>query len=169
MGALFGPNETRIRPATGAWRGNVGWRPGDPGCWHPEGDHKGRPYERDTMGKVLYREGQDCPPCQGLLNIFHSPEFRENSGFDVRSQKGQNAEMFPEQKRTTIYFDAEIHQALRLKSIETGRSLSDLVNEAVRLTLDEGGEDLAAFEERAAEENLSFEDVVEDMARRAMI
>ena len=77
--------------------------------------------------------------------------------------------MFPEQKRTTIDFDAEIHQALRLKSIETGRSLSDLVNEAVRLALDEGAEDLAVFEERAAEENLSFKDVVEDMTRRAMI
>ena len=77
--------------------------------------------------------------------------------------------MFPEQNRTTIDLDAEIHQALRLKSIETGRSLSDLVNEAVRLALDENAEDLAAFEERAAEENLSFEDVVEDMARRAMI
>ena len=77
--------------------------------------------------------------------------------------------MFSDQKRTIIYFDAEVHQSLRLKSIETGRSLSDFVNEAVRLALNEDSEDLAAFEERAAEENISFEDVVEDMARRALI
>lgn len=74
--------------------------------------------------------------------------------------------MFPEQKRTTIYFDAEVHQALRLKSIETGRSLSDPVNEAVRFALGEDAEDLTGFEERTAEKNLSFERVVKDLERR---
>ena len=77
--------------------------------------------------------------------------------------------MSPHQKRTTIYFDAEVHQALRLRSIETGRSLSDLVNEAVRLALGEDAEDIAAFEERLAEKNLSFERVVKDMERRGRI
>lgn len=77
--------------------------------------------------------------------------------------------MLREQKRTTIYFEAAIHRALRLKSIETERSLSDLVNEAVRLSLAEDAEDLAAFEERALEENLSFEAVVKDLKRRGQI
>ncbi len=77
--------------------------------------------------------------------------------------------MSAEQKRTTVYFEPTIHRALRLKSIETERSLSDLVNEAVRLALAEDAEDLAAFEERAAEENLSFEDVVKDLKRRGQI
>ncbi len=72
-------------------------------------------------------------------------------------------------KRTTIYFDADVHQALRLKSLETGRSLSDLVNEAIRLALGEDAEDLAAFEERFAEKNLSFECVVKDLERRGQI
>ena len=77
--------------------------------------------------------------------------------------------MLQESKRTTIYFNAAIHRALRLKSIETERSLSDLVNEAVRLFLAEDAEDLAAFEERAAEENLSFEAVVKDLKQRGEI
>lgn len=77
--------------------------------------------------------------------------------------------MLTGQKRTTIHFDAEVHQKLRLRSIETGRSLSDLVNEAVPLALGEDAEDLAAFEERFAEKNLSFERVVKDMERRGQI
>ena len=73
------------------------------------------------------------------------------------------------QKRATVYFDPEIHRALRLKAAETERSMSDLVNEAVRLTLAEDAEDLAAFEDRAQEPNLPFEDVVKDLRRRGKI
>ena len=83
--------------------------------------------------------------------------------------KRHNVEMLRDQKRTTIYFESVIHRALRLKSIETERSLSDLVNEAVRLSLAEDAEDLAAFEERASEENLSFEAVVKDLKARGQI
>lgn len=68
-----------------------------------------------------------------------------------------------------MYFDAELHRALRLKSVATERSLSDLVNEAVRLALSEDGEDTVAFEERAAEPNLPFEEVVRDLKRRGKI
>ena len=63
-------------------------------------------------------------------------------------------------RRSTIYFDPEVHQALRLKAAETDRSVSDLVNLAVKLALAEDAEDLAAFNERIAEPNLSFEAVV---------
>ena len=77
--------------------------------------------------------------------------------------------MSSDQKRTTVYFDSLLHRALRLKSLETDRSLSDLVNDAVRLSLAEDAEDLAAFEERAAEANLSFEAVVKDLKRRGQI
>ena len=73
------------------------------------------------------------------------------------------------QKRATIYFDPELHRALRLKAAETDRSLSELVNEAVKLTLTEDAEDLAAFEERASEPNLPFESVVRDLKRRGKI
>ena len=72
-------------------------------------------------------------------------------------------------KRATVYFDPAIHRALRLKAAETDRSLSDLVNEAIKLSLTEDAEDLAAFEERASEPNLSFERVVEELRKRGKI
>jgi hypothetical protein len=72
-------------------------------------------------------------------------------------------------KRATIYFDPDIHLALRLKAAETDRSLSDLVNEAVKLALAEDAEDLTAFEERASEPILPFEDVVKDLRRRGKV
>jgi hypothetical protein len=68
-------------------------------------------------------------------------------------------------KRATIYFDPDLHKALRLKSVETSRSLSDLVNEAVRETLSEDAEDLAAFEERAGEPLISYEEMVKRLKR----
>lgn len=73
------------------------------------------------------------------------------------------------QKRATIYFDPLIHRALRVKAAETDRSVSDLVNEAVKLHLAEDAEDLAAFEERAHEPNLPFEDVLKDLKQRGKI
>ena len=72
-------------------------------------------------------------------------------------------------KRTTIYFDPELHRALRLKAAETDQSVSELVNRAVKLTLAEDIEDLAAFEARTHEPNLPFEDVLKDLRQRGKI
>lgn len=74
-----------------------------------------------------------------------------------------------EPKRTTVYLDPEIHQALRFKAAESRRSMSSLVNEAVRLNLAEDAEDIAAFRERRGEPNLSFAEVVEDLKLRGKI
>ena len=72
-------------------------------------------------------------------------------------------------KRATVYFEPHVHRALRHKAAETERSVSDLVNDAVRASLAEDAEDLAAFEERATEPSLSFERVVRDLRRRGKI
>jgi hypothetical protein len=72
-------------------------------------------------------------------------------------------------KRVTIYFDPELHRALRIKAVETECSLSDLVNEAARQSLLEDAEDLVAFDERKNEPDISFEDVVKDLKRRGKI
>jgi hypothetical protein len=72
-------------------------------------------------------------------------------------------------KRATVYFDSQIHRALRLKAAETDRSISELVNDAVRMNLSEDAEDLAAFEERANEPNLAFEDVLKDLRTRGKL
>ncbi|MDQ7792669.1 MAG: CopG family transcriptional regulator [Clostridia bacterium] len=66
-------------------------------------------------------------------------------------------------KRSTVYFEPEIHNALRLKAASTHRSVSDLVNEAVRYALREDQEDLAAFEERIAEPTMSYEALLENL------
>jgi hypothetical protein len=73
------------------------------------------------------------------------------------------------QKRATVYFDPALHRALRLKAAETDRSMSDLINEAVRLSLVEDAEDLLAFDERACEPDLSFETVVKELKHSGKI
>ena len=72
-------------------------------------------------------------------------------------------------KRATVYFDPGLHKALRLKAAETEQSLSELVNAAVRQALAEDNEDLAAFDERAQEPNLSFAAALKDLKRRCKI
>ena len=72
-------------------------------------------------------------------------------------------------KRATVYFEPEIHRALRLKAAETDRTMSDLVNEAVQLSLAEDAEDLAAFDDRVSEPNLPYEAVVKDLKQRGKI
>lgn len=72
-------------------------------------------------------------------------------------------------KRSTIYFDPQLHAALRLKAAHTHRSVSDLVNEAVRASLAEDQEDLAAFEERVAEPTMSYEALLKDLKAHGKI
>jgi hypothetical protein len=72
-------------------------------------------------------------------------------------------------KRATVYFEPEIHRALRLKAAMSDRSISDMVNDAVKLTLAEDAEDLAAFDERKREPNLDFEQFVKTLKRRGKL
>ena len=65
--------------------------------------------------------------------------------------------------RSTVYFEPALHKALRLKAASTDRSVSELVNDAVRLALREDQEDLAAFEARGAEPTLSYEELLTDL------
>ncbi|GAB3673900.1 CopG family transcriptional regulator [Salinisphaera aquimarina] len=66
-------------------------------------------------------------------------------------------------KRSTIYFDEQLHAALRLKAAHTHRSVSDLVNEAVRASLAGDQEHLAAFSDRVAEPTMSYEALLDDL------
>lgn len=68
--------------------------------------------------------------------------------------------MATEAKRVTVYFNPDIHKALRLKAVETSRTVSDLVNEAVREALAEDAEDIRAFDERADEPLISYEEMI---------
>ena len=74
-----------------------------------------------------------------------------------------------ESKRATVYFDASVHRAIRLKAAATDRTISEVVNDAVKLALAEDAEDQAAFTERAAEKELEFDKLVKSMRRRGEI
>lgn len=71
--------------------------------------------------------------------------------------------------RTSIYFDEALHQALRMKAAMSGESVSELVNEAVKLSLSEDAEDFAALNARASEPSMSFESVVADLQARGKL
>lgn len=72
-------------------------------------------------------------------------------------------------KRSTIYLPADAHRALRLKAAAADRTISDLVSEAVRLSLSEDAEDLEAFEKRSKERGHSFETVVKALRPRGRL
>ena len=71
--------------------------------------------------------------------------------------------------RATIYLDPELHKALRLKAVETDQSLSKLVNEAIKESLVEDAEDIAAFEKRAKEPLISYEAMVKRLKKDGRI
>ena len=77
--------------------------------------------------------------------------------------------MATKSKRATVYFDAELHRALRLKAAETEQSMSDLVNEAVRIALLEDAEDLQAARDRISEPTVSYDSFVSDLKARGKL
>ena len=72
-------------------------------------------------------------------------------------------------KRATVYLDLELHKALRMKAVETSRSVSELVNNAVKEALAEDAEDIAAFEERVGEPLISYDAMVKRLKRDGRI
>lgn len=72
-------------------------------------------------------------------------------------------------RRATVYLDPNLHKALKLKAVETSRSVSDLVNSAVREALAEDAEDITAFEERAGEPVISYDEMVKRLKKDGRI
>lgn len=75
----------------------------------------------------------------------------------------------PKAKRYTIYLDPDMHKALKLKAIETTQSVSLLVNNAIREALKEDVEDLRAFEERAGEPLISYDDMIKRLKENGLL
>jgi hypothetical protein len=71
----------------------------------------------------------------------------------------------PAPKRSTIYFDPDLHRALILKAAAMDRSISDVVNDAVRQMLSEDAADLEVFEKRRREATVDFEEVALRLGR----
>lgn len=72
-------------------------------------------------------------------------------------------------KRATIYLDPYLHKALKLKSVETSKSISDLVNSAIRDALSEDAEDIAAFNDRAEETLISYDEMIKRLKKDGRI
>jgi plasmid stability protein len=72
-------------------------------------------------------------------------------------------------KRATVYFAPEVHKALRLRAASSDRSISDVVNEAVRAALAEDAADLESFAARRRQRSVSFESFVTGLKRRGRL
>jgi len=72
-------------------------------------------------------------------------------------------------KRTTIYLDPDLHKALRLKAATLSLSVTDLINAAIRESLSEDAEDIAAFEDRVKEPLVSNDDMVKKLKKDGRI
>ena len=72
-------------------------------------------------------------------------------------------------KRTTIYLDPKLHQAVKMKAVQMHKSVSDLVNKAVKLSLKEDAMDLAAIRDRAAEPSRSYEAVLKNLKKDGLL
>lgn len=72
-------------------------------------------------------------------------------------------------KRSTIYFNPALHQALRLKAAATQSSLSVLVDEAVRLLMREDQEDLKVAASRVSEPEISYEGLLDDLKKHGKL
>lgn len=73
------------------------------------------------------------------------------------------------QKRATVYFEPEIHKALKIKSIETSKSVSELVNDAVKEILTEDAEDILAIEERTKDKLISYSEMIKKLKKDGSI
>lgn len=62
--------------------------------------------------------------------------------------------------RSTVYLDPELHRALKIQAAETSTNVSELINRAIREALRQDREDLAAFDERAVEATIGFEEML---------
>ena len=66
-------------------------------------------------------------------------------------------------KRSTVYFEPAIHQALKMKAASSDVSISELIDEAVRLLMREDQEDLQVISERSSEPEISYEALLNDL------
>ena len=77
--------------------------------------------------------------------------------------------MATQMKRSTIYFDPDLHKALKLKALETSRSITDIVNQSVREALSEDAEDFDAFEKRKNEPLISYDQMLKNLKKNGAI
>src|SRR5690242_6592238 len=95
--------------------------------------------------------------------------YGDESSFLTSKRLGAIIQPMSTLKRATVYFEPDVHKALRLRAAANDQSISDMVNAAVKVSLAEDAADLAAFEKRKREKSVSFDSFVQGMKRRGVI
>lgn len=72
-------------------------------------------------------------------------------------------------KRFTIRLDTGLHQMLRIKALETSRSMSEIINEAVKESLTNDADDIDTFKEKANEPLISHEQMIKRLKKDSRI
>ena len=72
-------------------------------------------------------------------------------------------------KRATVYFESDVHRAVRMKAAALDTSISEIVNDALRRILAEDAADLEALENRRREPSIDFETFVRSLRRRGKL
>ena len=72
-------------------------------------------------------------------------------------------------KRSTIYFEPAVHQALKVRAATSDHSISEIVDEAVRILMLEDQEDLQDFAERVNEPEITYEELLLDLKNHGKI
>ncbi|MBI4057084.1 MAG: CopG family transcriptional regulator [Elusimicrobia bacterium] len=71
--------------------------------------------------------------------------------------------------RTTVYLHPKVYRAAKIKSAATGKSFTEIVNDALILSLKEDEADLAAFDHRTKEPSRPFESALKDLKRDGLL
>ena len=77
--------------------------------------------------------------------------------------------MTTQNKRTTIYLNPELHKALRMKAAASSKSVTELINDAVRESLAEDTEDNAAILVREKEPSISYDEMVKRLKKDGLL
>jgi hypothetical protein len=73
--------------------------------------------------------------------------------------------------KATIYLDSELYKTFKLRAVDTGQSVSSLLNDAMKAQLNEDLEDISSIRSRLAKKNkaLSYEAALEELKNEGLI
>ena len=72
-------------------------------------------------------------------------------------------------KRATVYFESDVHRAVRMKAAALDTTVSEIVNETLRRSLADDADDLETFDRRGLEPSMDFEAFVRSLKRRGKL
>ena len=71
--------------------------------------------------------------------------------------------------RTTVYLDPKIHRAIKMRAVQMSMSISEVISEALRLSLKEDAVDLEAIQSRVSEPSRPYEAVLKDLKKDGLL